>query len=153
VDGLILPDVPPEEIAPLRKSAIDNGLNSVLLIAPNTSDRRMNQIDDLASGFVYAVSVTGLTGSALEMLDPIGVYLQRARRNVRKNPLLVGFGIRSYEDATRLSEHTDGFIVGSALIQAVGAVWDQEELDLDQRLAAVSVFVRSLKMGPTQDDK
>lgn len=142
VDGLILPDVPPEESADLEAAAAAHNLDLVFLVAPNTSDARMRTIDARATGFVYAVSVSGLTGSSLGDVDGISSYLARARSNVTRNPLLVGFGIRTAEDAERLSTHTDGFIVGSALVEEIERLWEsappKDRLDLLQR------FVRTL---------
>ncbi len=147
VDGLILADLPPEESAPLADAAREFGLAMVYLIAPNTPDERIRAIDERATGFVYAVSVTGLTGSQLPDHAAVTAYLQRARRQVRHNPLLVGFGIKSYEDARRLSQHTDGFIVGSALIRLVERLWEDSTLSPEERLATVQRFVHALKYG------
>ena len=148
VDGLILPDLPPDEGGLIEREAREHGLDLVYLIAPNTTPERMAEIDARASGFVYAVSITGLTGSSIDGMDAVSAYLREARRRVRRNPLLVGFGIRSHEDAVRLSAETDGFIVGSALIQEIERLWDADGLDLEERLEAVSSFVRTLKFGP-----
>ena len=128
VDGLILPDLPPEEAALVAGEAAAAGLDLVFLIAPNTPDDRIAAIDGRASGFVYAVSVTGLTGTGLGAVDAVEAYLARARRLVQRNPLLVGFGIKTPEDAARLGRHTDGVIVGSALVTLVEALWDDEAL-------------------------
>lgn len=147
VDGLILPDLPPEESALIEDEARAAGLDLVFLIAPNTPDARVRVVDERAGAFVYAVSVTGLTGTALGAVDAVEAYLQRARRLVTRNPLLVGFGIRSHEDALRLSRHTDGFIVGSALITLVERLWDDAEGRPEERLAAVRRFVHALKYG------
>ena len=147
VDGLILPDLPVEESAMIKEEADRKDLRLVYLIAPNTPDDRIIQIDQLANAFVYAVSVTGLTGSSLDAVDTVTSYLQRARRLVQNNPLMVGFGITSHEDATRLSQSTDGFIVGSALIRQVEALWDDDALDRETRLNQVRRFVHSLKHG------
>lgn len=148
VDGLILPDLPPEEGALVEDAARDTGLALVFLIAPNTPDARIEAIDCRATGFVYAVSVTGLTGSRLHDTSPVDAYLKRARSLVRQNPLLVGFGIKSHDDAQRLSRHTDGFIVGSALIETVRALWDESGLPEQERLTQVEAFARRLKHGP-----
>jgi tryptophan synthase alpha chain len=145
VDGLILPDVPPEEAGFLTDAAESNGLDLVFLIAPNTTDERIRRVDELASGFVYAVSVTGLTGSALS--GDVDAYLKRAKELVEDNPLLVGFGIKTHEDAMQLSTHTDGFIVGSALINRCAELWDDASLSDDERLAGVRAFARNLKHG------
>ena len=146
VDGLILPDLPPEESALVTGAANDAGLDLVFLVAPNSSDERIQYVNQLATGFVYAVSVTGLTGSDIDGPDRVQAYLQRARRLV-DNPLLVGFGIKSHEDAMRLSQHTDGFIVGSALINHVEHLWDETAMAPAERLDAVEQFVHRLKYG------
>jgi tryptophan synthase alpha chain len=147
VDGLILPDLPPEESAPLTEAAADHDLDLVFLIAPNSSDDRIRAVDQRATGFVYAVSITGLTGSDLDKTPTVDEYLQRARNLVQQNPLLVGFGIKTHEDAMRLSRHTDGFIVGSALINTVAELWADDSHSMDDRLAAVEQFTRRLKHG------
>ena len=151
VDGLILPDLPPEESSLLEDAAGAHGLGLVFLIAPNTVDERIQAIDARATAFVYAVSVTGLTGSTLDAQDTVQEYLQRARRLVQRNPLLVGFGIKTHADAERLSAHTDGFIVGSALINAVDDLWNDASLDDEQRLQYVERFAHHLKHGTPVD--
>lgn len=147
VDGLILADLPPEEGQELADAARAAGLAMVYLIAPNTPDERIRAIDARATGFVYAVSVTGLTGSQLADPAAVEAYLQRARRQVTRNPLLVGFGIKSHEDARRLSRHTDGFIVGSALIRLVERLWDDPAQTFESRQETVRRFVHGLKYG------
>jgi tryptophan synthase alpha chain len=155
-DGLILPDLPPEEGALVEDHTRAAGLGLVYLIAPNTPDARIREIDHRATGFVYAVSVTGLTGSRLDdgtdddQPSPVEAYLKRARHLVQENPLLVGFGIQSHEDAMRLSRHTDGFIVGSALIRAVRKWWDERDAPATERLEAVEAFAHHLKYGTSQ---
>ncbi|MEM1128592.1 MAG: tryptophan synthase subunit alpha [Bacteroidota bacterium] len=149
VDGLILPDVPLEETGLVQQEAEAAGLGLVQLIAPNTSDDRMRQSDAAASAFVYAVSITGLTGSGLGAVDAVGAYLQRARQLVQHNPLLVGFGIRDHAAAARLSQHTDGFIVGSALINEVEQLWDDSAVSPTSRLDQIRRFAHTLKHGVT----
>ncbi|MEM7787001.1 MAG: tryptophan synthase subunit alpha [Bacteroidota bacterium] len=144
VDGLILPDLPPEEAEDVEHAATDRGLSITHLIAPNTSDNRVRLVDDRSTGFVYAVSVTGLTGSGLGAADATDAYLARARGLVEQ-PLLVGFGIQSHADAARLGAHTDGFIVGSALIRTAEAAWDDPDLTDSERLARVAGWTRALK--------
>lgn len=147
VDGLILPDLPPEEGAAFEEEVRAASLEVVHLIAPNTADDRIRQIDQRASGFVYAVSITGLTGSDVGASRATEAYLQRARSIVTRNPLLVGFGIRSHDTAMQLSQYTDGFIVGSALVELVEHLWDDPALSMAERLAQVRAFVASLKFG------
>lgn len=147
VDGLILPDLPPEESGIVRDEAAHAGLEMVFLIAPNTSKERIEYIDKLTTAFVYAVSITGLTGAGLGEVGNVESYLARSKALVRRNPLLVGFGIKSHDDAVRLSRHTDGFIVGSALIQLVERLWEDAGLSDDERRRAVGMFARSMKYG------
>ena len=145
-DGLIIPDLPPQESSLLREQAQKNGLNMVFLVAPNTSTKRMEEIDRISDGFVYCVSITGLTGTGIaERMDMITTYLKHARQIITKNPLLVGFGIQTQEDAHRLSKHTDGFIVGSAVIKEIERLWARPNLSLSERGQLLARFVRSLK--------
>jgi len=145
VEGLILPDLPPEERGLVADAAAAAGIDLVHLIAPNTPDARVRRIDAAATGFVYAVSITGLTGTGLGSVDAVESYLERARGLVVRNPLLVGFGIGSAGDAARLARHTDGFIVGSALIRRIESLWADPSLDRSGRLEAVTQFVRALR--------
>jgi len=147
VDALILVDLPLEESAVVADEAAAQGLGLVHLIAPNTDEKRIRRIDEAASAFVYAVSVTGLTGSVLGGDERVEAYLHRASGLVRSNPLLVGFGIRTHEDAVRLSRSTDGFIVGSALIEEVERLWNDASLSDAHRLAGVRRFAEGLKHG------
>ncbi len=149
VNGLILPDLPPEERAIMEAPARDAGLDLIYLIAPNTPESRIAEIDRLATGFVYAVSITGLTGSGLGNTDSVEAYLARARKIVTRNALLVGFGIRSNDDAVRLSAHTDGVIVGSALIEYIESLWDDSDLKPEERLDKIRRFASVLKRGPS----
>ena len=147
-DGLILPDLPLEESTLLADPARSAGLDLVHLIAPNTPPARIEAIDARATGFVYAVSITGLTGAGLAAHETVAAYLAAARRIVRKNPLLVGFGIKSREDALRLTPHTDGFIVGSALIRHLESCWDRPDRTMEARLDDLRAFARSLRPDP-----
>lgn len=144
-DGLILPDLPLEERSLIEGPATAAGLALVHLIAPNTPLSRVEAIDARATGFVYAVSVTGLTGGGLSDREAVTAYLERVRPYVRRNPLLVGFGIRNRDDALRLTTHTDGFIVGSALIRQVETLWTASDRPPAERLEALAAFVRSLR--------
>lgn len=149
VDGLILPDLPPEEADLIQSAADDAGLGLVFLVAPNTAEERVRLVDARASAFVYAVSVAGLTGTEINGADGISAYLQRTRGLVDNNPLCVGFGIRDHAAAQRLSAHTDGFIVGSALIRLAEQLWDDESLSPSERLDRLRRWTRELKYGPT----
>ena len=146
VDGLILPDLPPEEAGEVEAAAARHHLSVTHLVAPNTADARVELVDARSTGFVYAVSVTGLTGSGLGAADATDAYLRRVRGLVDQ-PLMVGFGIKTGADAARLAAHTDGFIVGSALIRQAEALWDDPDLTDSARLDQIAGWARSLKTG------
>ena len=148
VNGLIIPDLPPEEDGVLAGHAAESGLDIIYLVAPNTPRERIRDIDARSSGFVYAVSVTGVTGIRLaERMNQVEKYLRLARSLVRKNPLLVGFGIRTHSDAVRLCRHTDGFIVGSALVTRIEQLWRDESLGPKERCRMLREFAVALKFG------
>lgn len=148
VDAVILPDLTPEEAAPYRSAAAKSNVDLVFLIAPTSPDKRIEHIDALSTGFVYAVSITGLTGGSLGDTGGIGAYLQRAKKLVTKNPLLVGFGISSHADVLEFGQFTDGCIVGSALIKKIESTWQDESLSIADRMESIRSFVRELKHGP-----
>ncbi len=151
VDALILADLPPEEAGELHEAATTAGLGMVYLVAPNTPDTRVETIDRLATAFVYAVSVTGLTGTDIDV-ERVENYLKRIRGLVTRHPLMVGFGIKQARDAARLSRYTDGYIVGSALIREVEKLWKNPELTEPERLRGVRAFVQRLKLrGATHE--
>jgi len=144
VDGLIIPDAPIEEAGILNNYADQAGLSTIFLVAPNTSRKRMQQIDQKSVGFVYCVSVTGVTGArdGNEVARSVQNFIARVRDNVQKNPKLVGFGIRNHEDAMKISSELDGFIVGSALVENIRAHYPEN--GWKQKLFS---FVKELKYG------
>ncbi len=118
VDGLLVVDLPPEHSASLREPARARGLDWVGLVAPTTTDARLRRVLEVTSGFVYAVSLTGVTGARLQADDPrLQAQLARVRR-ASELPLAVGFGIRSAADVAALAPSVDAVVVGSALVQA-----------------------------------
>ncbi|MCB9754369.1 MAG: tryptophan synthase subunit alpha [Myxococcales bacterium] len=118
VDGLLVVDLPPEHSAPLREPARARGLDWIGLVAPTTTDARLRRVLSVTSGFVYAVSLTGVTGARLDPSDP-RLQEQLARvRGVSELPLAVGFGIRSGADVAALAPQVDAVVVGSALVAA-----------------------------------
>lgn len=147
VDAVILPDLSPEESAPYREAARAADVDLVFLIAPTTPDDRIREIDNLSSGFVYAVSITGLTGNQIDEIGAVTQYLERVKTIVVKNPLLVGFGISSHDDAVELSRHTQGCIVGSALINKIEHLWSNSQLSSSERLESIQSFIHELKNG------
>lgn len=146
-DGLILPDLPPEEADLLEETAAAHGLALTFLVAPNTPERRVRLVAARSTGFVYAVSTTGLTGGRVAEDDAVSAYLQRTKATVGTNPLLVGFGIRTRADVARLAPAADGCIVGSALIRRAEVLWDDPSLPETARLDTVRAFVRDLAAG------
>jgi tryptophan synthase alpha chain len=144
VDGLIIPDAPPEESSIIAGAAKKYGLSMIYLVAPNSSDKRMQLVDNLSSGFVYCVSVTGVTGarSGDEVSNSVSKFIERVKSNVTHNPTLVGFGIKSHDDAKRITENTEGFIVGSALIDIIRENYPNKDWK-----EHVFNFVKKLKFG------
>ncbi|HOW28645.1 MAG TPA: tryptophan synthase subunit alpha [Elusimicrobiota bacterium] len=120
VDGLIIPDLIPEESGPIRKHTVKNGLSLILLTAPTTPSSRRHWIDKQSRGFVYAVSVAGVTGARKDISsDAIG-FLKDMNRGA-KNPIALGFGISKPEHIRRFGRYVQGFIIGSAIINRLRA--------------------------------
>lgn len=144
VDGFILPDVPVEESQLVEEYCTRYGMNLIYLVAPNTTNARMQLIDSKSQGFVYCVSVTGVTGTREgdQVTKSVSSFIDRVKTNVTRNPVLVGFGIKSHEDATRVSEGVAGFVVGSALIETIRKNYPNSDW-LDQ----VKSFVKGIKLG------
>ncbi len=94
-----------------------NRLSNILLVAPTSSSQRIEEIDNLSSGFLYCVSTTGITGAKSHA--PAHEYVQRVKSHAKKNPVLVGFGIATSKDARSAARDCDGVIVGSALIKRI----------------------------------
>jgi len=122
-DGLIVPDLPLEEAGPLQEACRQNGLALVYLVAPTTSDKRLAQIAAQSTGFVYIVSVVGVTGARTSLAGDLQSFVQRVRA-VTDKPLAVGFGISTPAQAAQAGKLADGVIVGSALIDLVGKAAD-----------------------------
>lgn len=148
VDGLILPDVPPEEAGLIKSHATQNQIDLIYLVAPNTPEHRISEAGRNTTGFLYAVSMTGLTGTSIGATNAVQTYLKQTRATLQSDtPLLVGFGIKNHDDAMRLSTHTDGYIVGSALIKEVERLWDDPSLTKTTKLQQVKEWVFTLKHG------
>ncbi|MBX0327563.1 tryptophan synthase subunit alpha [Oscillochloris sp. ZM17-4] len=114
-DGWIIPDMPPEESAELHAASAAHGLDLIMFVAPTTPDERIAAIAAQASGFIYIVSLTGVTGARASMSADLSGILDRVRR-VSDLPLVVGFGISSAAHVADVARFADGAIVGSALI-------------------------------------
>ena len=118
VDGLIIVDLPPEEDTELCLPAMKAGLNFIRLATPTTDDKRLPAVLANTSGFVYYVSITGITGSASADSNAVGEAVARIKRHT-KLPVCVGFGIRTPEAARAIAENADGAVVGTALVDAL----------------------------------
>jgi tryptophan synthase alpha chain len=144
-DGVIVPDIPIEEAEAYRNAALTHNLSPVFLAAPTSTDGRLKKIDELSEGFVYCVSITGVTGRSNGLPAYVEEYLRRCKKHIVKNPMLVGFGISTADDARKLAPHADGVIVGSALIQCI---MNNPE---DRYLEPIAAFVRELRNGLDQE--
>lgn len=118
VSGLIVPDLPLEEQPALRADLDRNGIALVQLVTPVTPQARLATLCENSSGFIYAVTVTGITGGAVADHASVSAYLQHVK-SLAKAPVMAGFGVRSAADVQRLSPPADGVIVGSALIECL----------------------------------
>jgi tryptophan synthase alpha chain len=118
IDGLILPDLPPDEGESLISAARQHGLATIFLVAPTSTEARLRVVTQACRGFVYAVSVTGVTGARAEALGEVPTLIQRTRA-VTDLPIAVGFGVASAESARAVAAVADGVVVGSALIHAL----------------------------------
>ncbi len=135
-NGLIIPDLPPDEGEELRMLCQEHDLDLVFLLAPNSPPARVQQVVQASRGFIYLVSVTGVTGVRETLPPHLPQFVQRVRAATQK-PLAVGFGIATPQQAAAVGQLADGVIVGSALIKAVTAAEDP--------VAAAETFVASLR--------
>ncbi|MEO5563843.1 MAG: tryptophan synthase subunit alpha [Chitinophagaceae bacterium] len=127
VDGLILPDLPEYEFETEYGPVIKKyGLDFTFLVTPETSDERIKKLDQLSSGFLYAVSSSSTTGSDKNMSD-VRQYLQRLKNLQLKNPVLVGFGIRDKKSFEEACEQSNGAIIGTAFIKALEKSTNEED--------------------------
>jgi tryptophan synthase alpha chain len=116
IDGLIMPDLPPEEGTELEAVTERHGLDLIYLLAPTSTEERIRLVAERSRGFIYLVSVTGVTGARDKLPTELGEFVARVRR-VARQPLCVGFGISTPEQAAQVARVADGVIVGSHLIQ------------------------------------
>ncbi len=145
VDGLILVDLPPEERDELAVPARAAGIDFIVLTAPTTDDARLPTVLAGASGFVYHVSIAGITGTASASLEAVEAAVARLRRHTRL-PIAVGFGIKTPEQAARIGRLADAAVVGSAIVNRIeaGLKWGPESADRDRLAASVLDFVSAL---------
>jgi tryptophan synthase alpha chain len=146
VDGLIIVDLPPEEDTELCLPAMKAGLNFIRLATPTTDDKRLPAVLANTSGFVYYVSITGITGSAAADSAAVGEAVARIKRHT-KLPVCVGFGIRTPEAARAIAENANGAVVGTALVDVLRGSLDAEGRATAKSVTAVADLVASLAQG------
>jgi tryptophan synthase alpha chain len=146
VDGLIVVDLPPEEDNELCLPALKAGLNFIRLATPTTDDKRLPAVLANTSGFVYYVSVTGITGAATGESNVVGEAVARIKRHTHL-PVCVGFGIRTPEAARAIAAHSDGAVVGTALVDALRGSLDSNNRATGKTVESVVNLATSLAKG------
>jgi tryptophan synthase alpha chain len=146
VDGLILVDMPAEEDDELCIPALKAGLNFIRLATPTTDDRRLPAVLANTSGFVYYVSITGITGSASGDTEAVAKAVARIKRHT-KLPVCVGFGIRTPDQARAIAARADGAVVGTALVDALSNSLDADGRATARTVPAVADLVAALAQG------
>ncbi len=141
VDAMLVVDLPPEECASLREPLLRAGLGFVPLVAPTSSEPRVQRAASVADAFIYYVSLTGVTGAKSANFDEAAARARTVQEQTNK-PVVVGFGVRNREDVQKLSAYADGVVVGSALVQAV-----ERAKDRAAAVEAVTSLTRELASG------
>ena len=137
-DGFIVPDLPPEEAGDLDRLCRERNLGLIYFLAPTSTDARLKLVAERARGFIYLVSLTGVTGARTKLSDGLGSFVDRVRKTTA-TPLAIGFGVSTPEQAGEVSCMADGVMVGSRLVQIVDRAADKPQ--------AAAQFIRELKAG------
>ncbi|MGO4338097.1 tryptophan synthase subunit alpha [Labrys sp. KB_33_2] len=146
VDGLIVVDLPPEEDDELCLPALKAGIAFIRLATPTTDDKRLPKVLQNTSGFVYYVSITGITGSATPDFGVVAGAVGRIKQHTDL-PVCVGFGVKTAEHARAIAEGADGVVVGSALVEAVRTSLDADNSATDKTVPAVLALVSDIAKG------
>ena len=146
VDGLIVVDLPPEEDDELCLPALKAGLNFIRLATPTTDDKRLPSVLTNTSGFVYYVSLTGITGAAIADYSKVGVAVARIKSHT-KLPVAVGFGVKTADNVRVIARQADGVVVGTALVDALKNSLDEKNRATAHTVEAVASLVRDLSVG------
>jgi len=144
VDGLIIVDLPPEEDDELCLPAMAAGVNFIRLATPTTDDKRLPEVLNNTSGFVYYVSITGITGSAAPQQQAVADNIARIK-NHTKLPVCVGFGIRTPAQAAAMAAIADGVVVGSALVDVIAETAENKAETAEKVLALASALAEGVK--------
>ncbi len=143
IDGLIIPDLIPEEGTDMESCTGKQGLDLIYLLPPTSTEARLRLVAEKSSGFIYLVSVTGITGARDRLPADLEAFVSRVREQTGK-PLCVGFGISTPEQAGEVARIADGVIVGSRIVQY---------MECDESLAEMEKFVRELRHALDRTDK
>ncbi len=146
VDGLILVDLPPEEADELKPHALAAGIDTVLLTAPTTDEKRLPAVLKYASGFVYYVSVLGTTGTKSASEEAVRTHVERIKRHTAL-PIGVGFGIKTPDQAAAVARHADAAVVGSAIVDRVKAGLDDKGKPKPDLVPGVFAYIKALADG------
>ena len=146
IDGLIVVDLPPEMDSELCIPALDAGINFIRLATPTTDDKRLPKVLENTSGFVYYVSMTGITGSALPDTSKVGSAVARIKAHTDL-PVCVGFGVKTAEQARAIGASADGVVVGTAIVNAVANVIGPDGKLTANPAEAVATLVEGLAHG------
>ena len=146
VDGLIIVDLPPEEDDELCIPALKAGINFIRLTTPTTDDKRLPAVLANTSGFVYYVSILGITGTASPDATRVAEAVERIKRHTIL-PVAVGFGVKTAEQASAIGRGADGVVVGSAIVAAVAGSLDGEGRATEGTVPAVADLVAGLAAG------
>lgn len=146
VDGLIVVDLPPEEESELCLPALKAGINFIYLTAPTTDDARLPRVVEHASGFIYFVSITGITGTKSAEASDVSTHVQRIKKSADL-PVAVGFGIRTPDQAAGIARVADAAVVGSALVDRITANLDDDGKAKPGLVADVLGLVSDLAKG------
>lgn len=141
VDGVIIPDLPPEECKPLIKLAATEGLDLIFLLAPTSNDKRISLISKKSRGFIYYVSLKGVTGARESLSSSIKPMVEKIKK-VTSKPVAVGFGISNAQQAALAGAAADGVVIGSAIVKLI-----EENMDNESMTNSVRDFVNSIKLG------